>query len=109
MAFQIVLTIAMYSAYASLDFSLPLVPECKGYQFEVETENTSGGENNGSAEIKLLEDAKVTAEYFFYTNGMELLSFEFENDSIDGLEKGKYFCIVMIANDCYKKLEFEIL
>lgn len=109
MAFQIVLTIAMYSVYAFLDFSLPQVPECNDYQFQLETENTSGGENNGSVEIKLLEDATVTAEYFFYTNGMELLSFEFENDSIDGLEKGKYFCIVMIANDCYKKLEFEIL
>ena len=107
MSFHIALSIATYLC-VSVDFLSEKTPECQGYTFEVSTVNTSGGENNGEAEIKLV-GSDVKAWYHFYTMDQKLLSFELENDSIEGLKKGKYYCLVVVADECYKKLDFEIL
>lgn len=107
MSLHIVLSIVTYLC-ASVNFSLEKIPECQGYAFEVSTVNTSGGENNGEVEIKL-DDSDIKVWYHFYTMDQELLSFELENNSIKGLEKGKYYCMVVIVDECYKKLDFEIL
>ena len=107
MSLHIVLSIVTYLC-ASVDFSLEKTPECQGYTFEVSTVNTSGGTGNGEVEIKLI-GSDVKAWYQFYTIDKELLSLEVENNSIEGLEKGKYYCLVVIGDECYKKLDFEIL
>lgn len=110
MSFHIVLSIVTYLC-ASVDFSLEKTPECQDYTFEVSTINTSGGEDNGEVEVELkFINSDVKVQYFFYTIDKKLLSFEFENKSTKGLEKGQYFCLVVVADDeCYKKLDFEIL
>ncbi len=107
MSLHIVLSIVTY-LYAFVDFSFIEIPECQDYLFEVSTENTSGDEDNGYVEIKLV-GTDIDTRYHFHTIDRELLSFEFENNSIKGLKKGEYYCLVVVAGECYKKLDFRIL
>jgi hypothetical protein len=58
---------------------------------------------------------KVTAEggitpykYIFYKESGHLVSENFDNNSVQGLEKGKYFCTVIDKKNCKKTIELEI-
>lgn len=82
--------------------------DCDKIEATVEINTSSDSNANTKVKIILTKGDKNSARYIFCEeNGTVLNENQFEKDTIEGLKKGKYFCIVN-TNQCSKKLSFTI-
>lgn len=86
----------------------PLQDDCKQIDVKTEITNTSAGSSNGAVTIILVKGDRSSVKYIFCEeNGKVLNTKQLKENSINGLKKGTYFCIVTTA-DCSKKISFTI-
>jgi hypothetical protein len=82
--------------------------DCDKIEIKIETENTSNGLHNGKIKVNLTKGDKKSAKYIFCeTSGKVLNENRLDNDSLEGLKKGNYICIIS-TSDCSKKINFTI-
>jgi len=82
--------------------------DCDKVDVTVHIEDTATGQDNGLVRVTLVKGDLRTAKYIFCEeDGKVLNENQFEKNSLDGMKKGKYFCIIA-TSDCSKKISFTI-
>jgi hypothetical protein len=82
--------------------------ECDKIEAKIETEKTVSGQANGKVKVNLLKGDRSSAKYIFCKAEGEVLNENhFDKDSLDGLPKGDYICIIS-TSECTKKISFTI-
>lgn len=82
--------------------------DCDKVEIKIETENTTPGQRNGKVKVDLIKGDRKSVKYIFCeTNGTVLNENHFDKESLEGLAKGKYLCIV-VTEGCSKKINFTI-
>ena len=85
-----------------------LQKDCNAIDVKVEAKETTNGQDNGQVTITLLKGDRRTVKYIFCSaNGKVLNEGKFGENTIEGLKKGDYICIVN-TSDCSKKISFTI-
>ena len=85
-----------------------IVQDCDKIEVKIDTENATSGLSNGKVTVNFLKGNKRTAKFIFCdAKGKVLNEEQFEKESLDGLGKGTYYCIVS-TSDCSKKVSFTI-
>lgn len=85
-----------------------LQKECDAVEATAEVKDSSNGLDNGQATITLVKGDKRNVKYIFcQTDGKVLNEGKFSRNTIDGLKKGTYICIVS-TSDCSKNISFTI-
>ena len=103
----LVLTFFCFSTGAFSD-KVKLPQNCDKIEAEVEVVNTSDGRDNGRAKVKMIKGDLKNIKYIFCVeSGKVLNEDQFQKNSLDGLKRGEYFCIVS-NSDCSKKISFTI-
>lgn len=78
--------------------------ECDKFKVKAEVYPDSKG---AKIEIKT-EDGSSPYKYIFYRETGHLISSDYDNNTVEGLKKGKYFCTVVDKKNCKKTIEIEI-
>ena len=85
-----------------------LQKECNAIDVKVEAKETSNGLDNGQVTITLTKGDRRTVKYIFCeADGKVLNEGKFGENTMEGLKKGDYICIVN-TSDCSKKISFTI-
>ena len=85
-----------------------LQKDCDAIDTKVEVTESTNGLYNGKATITLVKGSSRNVKYIFCeAAGKVLNEGKFGVNSIDGLKKGEYICIVSTA-ECSKKISFTI-
>lgn len=103
------MVITLFIFTGTLNAGLDLLQkDCDKVEIDIQVENTTNGQNNGQVRITLVKGDLRSAKYIFCEeHGKVLNESQFEVNSLDGLKKGKYLCIVN-TSDCSKKISFTI-
>lgn len=79
------------------------LPPCDAILAQVEISNEP------VSRVKIVvEKGKAPLKYIFYKNSGELISKDWQNNTVTGLTTGKYYCTVVDSSNCRKTVEFEI-
>jgi hypothetical protein len=89
-------------------FSDRLKQECDKITAKVEVVDTSNGLRNGRVKIEIVKGSQIGLKYIFcLESGKVLNEKQFGTNSLDGLDRGGYFCLVS-NSDCTQKINFTI-
>lgn len=87
---------------------IQLFQECNQVEVKVETTDTSNGNDNGSVAMTIIRGTSNNALYIFCErSGKVLNEGNLNNNKIDNLKRGEYFCVVS-TRECSKKVNFTI-
>jgi hypothetical protein len=70
--------------------------------------NVTKSETTGSKVEIVVKGGTEPYKYIFYKESGQLVSSEFDKNTVDGLQTGKYACTVSDKNNCKKSIEIEI-
>jgi hypothetical protein len=103
------LAIAFFCLSASAFSTAPTpVQDCDKIDVRMEVFNTSNGQDNGYIKVELVKGSQRNIKYIFCKkDGKVLNENQFGTNSLNGLTKGEYICIVG-NDDCTKKVDFTI-
>lgn len=87
--------------------AIPLRDECDKVEVKIETHKTINGKDGSASALIVKGDTRSAMFIFCKNDGNVLNEGRFDNNQIEGLEKGKYLCIVR-TRDCTKKVSFSI-
>jgi hypothetical protein len=66
-------------------------------------------QDQGSTKVSVkVEGGKSPYKYIFYSISGDLMTEDFDNNSLSNLQKGKYYCMVTDKDKCRKTIEIEI-
>jgi len=104
---MVLLKIAVFSFLASVMVTDPseLVKECGDI---VVSADVVAVEEGLSKVILTAKGGQSPYKYIFYKQSGELISENFDTNTVNGLEKGKYFCTIVDRKYCKKTIEIEI-
>jgi hypothetical protein len=75
---------------------------------EINVESSLPSPQKNKVTVKL-EDGIAPIKYIFYEEfSGRLLQKDFSKNSVDDLEKGSYYCLIIDDNGCTKKIQFQI-
>lgn len=82
--------------------------DCDKIEFKLDVQPTSNGFDNGQVKVDLTKGDFASAKFIFcQEDGKVLNEGQFEVNTMEGLKRGKYLCIISTA-DCTKKVTFTI-
>ena len=85
-----------------------LQKDCNSIEATAEVKDSANGQDNGQVTITLVKGDKRNVKYIFCESGGKVLNEgKFSVNTMDGLKKGNYICIVS-TSDCSKKVSFTI-
>lgn len=77
-------------------------------QIKAEAKTTVSEENSTKVEIIVNQKKTKSTKFYFYNSNKELVSTDFESNSISGLKPGTYYCFVVVNRECHTKVSFSI-
>lgn len=80
---------------------------CDSMEVEIAVENSSRDITKSKVTVSV-KGGKAPIYYVFYRPSGHLLSKNMESNSVDELSKGVYFCSVVDAEGCTKKIELKV-
>jgi hypothetical protein len=98
-----ILCLGLLAAFPLTDPIHP-VPDCG----EITIATKISQEVDGSKVAVTPKGGQAPYKYIFSKKSGELISEDFDNNTVKGLEKGKYFCTVVDKKYCKKNFEIEI-
>jgi len=100
-----VLCISIFIALSNSGFDKSYLPaECDKITLKAEV-----SPDGNRANVKVLATGgQAPSKIVFYKKSGELLSENFDNNVVNGLEKGQYYCTVVDKAFCKKTLEIEV-
>lgn len=85
-----------------------LQKDCNAVDVKVEVKESTNGLDNGQATITLVKGSSRNVKYIFCApDGKVLNEGKFSVNTMEGLKKGDYICIVS-TSECSKKISFTI-
>jgi len=103
----VVLIFLVAASDLSAAYNLPQ-KDCDKVEVNVEVQKTSNGLDNGQVKVNLTKGDAASAKFIFCEEtGRVLNEGQFGVNTIEGLKKGKYLCIVS-TSECTKKVTFTI-
>ena len=107
--FKFLMVIALLGLIGTPGAGLNLLQkDCDKVDVTIHIENTTDDQNNGLVRVTLIKGDLRTVKYIFCEDSGKVLNEnKFETNSMDGLKKGTYFCIIN-TSDCSKKISFTI-
>ena len=85
-----------------------LQKDCDAIDVKVEVKESTNGLDNGQATITLVKGSTRNVKYIFCApDGKVLNEGKFSVNTMEGLKKGDYICIVS-TSECSKKISFTI-
>jgi len=85
-----------------------LQKDCDAIDVKVEVKESTNGLDNGEATITLVKGSSRNVKYIFCSpDGKVLNEGKFNVNTMEGLKKGDYICIIS-TSECSKKISFTI-